>query len=402
SVQEFMRDIDGHMKRNEDGKFTLACENGTLTYSVHYRQYTQRYGIYMSFTEGEAKEEVAPWTWETQDTVQPGYGQYENDELHAMEENNTVGATNVAGLGTTRKANAGGSFTYRMTVDTAAQNRLVVTFSKEDNGKGILVKSGGATLYSETLSYEGLSSSYDVSIEIPQSVLNTAQEILYTDAGGNSVRAVVIPITFSGIGGKESARVCSYLYSQKRVFNERAQDGNVAYFVDCGDYDVYTTSAGDSIGKYQSVTEQVYGADAVTGKKWGIVDPHTANIAGAAEKGVATNSTWAYEFNADDGLDKTASNRYTKNQFESGVARNLHYKFDLDNGTYTVKVYFSDPWGCSKNPSVSANGEIKVASAAIGQEISFAVTVANGELALDFASSDLCINLCYITVLFAE
>ena len=47
---------------------------------------------------------------------------------------------------------------------------------------------------------------------------------------------------------------------------------NVAYFVDCGDHNVNTVSGGEALGKYNSVTEQVYGEDAVTGRKWGIVD----------------------------------------------------------------------------------------------------------------------------------
>jgi len=46
----------------------------------------------------------------------------------------------------------------------------------------------------------------------------------------------------------------------------------VAYFVDCGDRNVNTVSGGEALGKYNSVTEQVYGEDAVTGRKWGIVD----------------------------------------------------------------------------------------------------------------------------------
>ena len=49
-------------------------------------------------------------------------------------------------------------------------------------------------------------------------------------------------------------------------------DSKLAYFVDCGDYDVTTLSAGDLFGQYNSVTDQAYQADVVTGKKWGIVD----------------------------------------------------------------------------------------------------------------------------------
>ncbi|MDE5548084.1 MAG: glycoside hydrolase family 127 protein, partial [Clostridia bacterium] len=369
-LDNYMAEINEHLQVGENGKFTLECGNGTLTYSYHFRQYIQRYGIYMKFTLGEAKEEKPEFEWTRQDTVQPGYGQYENDALHDMQETNTVGATNIADVGTYRYAEANGSFTYRFIVNKTEQNRLVLTLLKEDNGKALLVKTGNTVLLNKTLSYSGNDKSYTLTVDIPASVAATAQSVTYQDASGANVNAVVLPVTFSGVSNAQSARVCSYIYSEYLV-------NHVAYFVDCGDYNVNTVSEGDVLGKYQSVTEQVYGADAVTGKSWGIVATHPTNIAGACANGVGTNSTWAYEFNAGDGQDKTASNRYTKNQFESGVARNLHYKFELANGTYTVKVYFADPWNCSKNPTVSANGVSKISGAAVGEEVSFEVTVTN-------------------------
>ena len=299
--------------------------------------------------------------------MQPGYGQYETDALHNMQETDSVGATNVENLGTTRKADAGGSFTYRMRVDKNAENRLAVTFAKADN------------------------------------VVAAAETVNYTDEGGTAQSAVVIPLTFSGVGGAESARVCTYIYSQKRTFNEKSQNGKLAYFVDCGDYDVYTLSGADKLGTCQSVTEQVYGADKVTGKKWGIVDTYASTGGGAAPGGVYTNSTWAYEQGGiADGAEKTFSNRYTKNQSESGLARKLGYKFDLDNGTYTVKMYFTDPWGVSKNPCVAANGTAVITNGATDKELTFTVTVTDGELTLDITSSDLCINLCYIKIVKGE
>ncbi len=134
---------------------------------------------------------------------------------------------------------------------------------------------------------------------------------------------------------------------------------------------------------------------------WGIVDGYNQTWSGATPQGAFTNSTWANEQIAGDGVEKTVSNRYTKNQFESNLARKLGYKFELENGTYTVKLYFTDPWGVSKNPIVKANGETKITNGAVNEELSFTVTVTNGELTLDIASDDLCINLAYIQILFA-
>ena len=156
---------------------------------------------------------------------------------------------------------------------------------------------------------------------------------------------------------------------------------------------------------YNSVTEQVYGTDPATGKSWGIVDDYSTNIAGtpAAGTGIGTNSTWAYEYlTANTDYGKTETQRYTKNQYENGVARNLHYKFELPNGDYIVEVYFADPWGCSKNPTLTVNGAVALENADVGKAVQTEViTVTDGQMTLDFTSSDLCINIAYIRILFA-
>lgn len=191
-----------------------------------------------------------------------------------------------------------------------------------------------------------------------------------------------------------------------KVFADDAEnaDGTLAYFVDCGDYDVTTVSEGDSLGIYNSVTEQVYGEDPKTGKTWGIKD----TISEPLENGTANNAaivnapytdwTWPFESNTGDGVDKTLSNRYTKNQFEKGVARNLHYAFEVPNGEYTVVLYFSDPWNCSNNPKVAVEGETVIEAAVAGMEETIKVTVSDNELNLDITSDSLCINLAYIKI----
>ena len=145
-------------------------------------------------------------------------------------------------------------------------------------------------------------------------------------------------------------------------------DSKLAYFVDCGDYDVTTLSAGDLFGQYNSVTDQAYQADVVTGKKWGIVDSVSNPLKNGTAPNAAitdaayTDNTWPVETDAAivDGADKKSTNRYTKNQFENGIARNLHYAFELPNGTYTVEMYFADPWGVSQTPDVEAEGSVVI------------------------------------------
>ena len=97
---------------------------------------------------------------------------------------------------------------------------------------------------------------------------------------------------------------------------ERA-DSSIVYFVDCGDYVVDTVSSGDQLGTHNSVTDQVYGEDAATGYKWGIVDTLSEPLKNGTNNcgGVFTDNSWPFESNtAKTDVDKTKSNRYTKNQ----------------------------------------------------------------------------------------
>ncbi len=185
-----------------------------------------------------------------------------------------------------------------------------------------------------------------------------------------------------------------------------AADKATFYFVDCGDINVNTVAAGESLGLYNSVTEQVYGKDAKTGKKWGIVDTVTDPLKNGKvdtmSDAVFTDITWPHENGGwTDDSKATETNRYTKNQFETGVDRNLHYAFELEDGKYTVEMFFADPWGCSKNAIVTAEGTKMVDAAAVGEAVSFDVEVKDGELTLDITApaETLCINLAYIKVI---
>ena len=394
-VEDFLDNIEKYMVKGADGKFTLNGTTATTPYvfSYHFRQYQQRYAIYIPVAGyGKVEEEIEPFSWSTQDTVQPGYGQYENDELHSMTDNGSVGATND---GTYRYAPAGKSFTYRMAVDKSTLNRIVVTLRKDDNSKSLLIKAGSTELYRSS-SRSLTADKEQIYIELPAEVVNAAQHIT-----ANGKEYDVVSVTFSGVSG-DSARVCDYIYSQRFV-------NHTLYFVDCGDYTPATTSAGDYFGIYNSVTDQAYGADAKTGKHWGIVDDYgkTWGTGSIYPNGVAhtpvsgtvsTNSTWAQE-GLDASAGKTVSNRYTKNQSEAGLSRKLSYQFEIEDGTYVVEVYFVDPWGVSKNPCVSANGTQIISNAGIGQAIQARVTVTGGSLKLDFTSTDLCINLAYIRIM---
>ena len=405
TVSSFMFRINDYLVKDADSlKFKLKGTDANLTFSPHYLQYQQRYGIYWYFySADDAVEEEIPRAKVTvTDTVQPGYGQYENDDLHAMVESDTVSVTNDS---TYRYAKKGGSFTYRMAVDPdAALTILQVTYRKSDNGKPIRITAGDRVLFEGTLSYSGTSDTYDVKYIIPQDVI------------GANVRTVeaynetfdVIDIGFSGGSTAESAKVCDFIYmTSVKPYYE--YDSDVAYFVDCGDHGTSTVSSGDKFGIYNCLTEQLYGADKVTGMAWGIVDDPTDQYGGSGTGGgIYTANTWPDERNTQDGRDKTASFRYTKNQYEHDIDRNLEYGFTLPKGRYQLEIGFADPWNCSNSPTVTLESGGK--SATLAEKLDLAssktvtapFTVTDSNVRLKLTSDSQAINVTYIKITIRE
>ncbi len=182
-------------------------------------------------------------------------------------------------------------------------------------------------------------------------------------------------------------------------------DTSVLYFVDCGDIDTSTVPTGEQLGTHNSVTEQVYGEDAVTGYKWGIDDGTSSMPSGSAPAGISTDWTWPNEGVTTDQTSKTATFRYTKNQYEKGKdPRTLGYRFEIENGTYDVEVGLINPWGCSTNPTLTAEGKSlqdDISVSAAGTSVSGTVTVSDGELNLlasGTGDANKAINFTYILI----
>ena len=514
SVADFMANINKNLvKADGELAWTLDNTDSNLTFVPHYSQHTERYGIYFNYESNSSAFNVNRYLRELEDnrftaalldTVQPGYGQYENDELHNMTELGT-GSTGATGNGTSRLANAGGGFTYTMYCDPDFDNALQLTLKKEDNGKSLQILVSEEVIYNETLNYKGSEEEYSIRIPVSKEVLaKTAMELKHKHPTTGK-DAYTVNITFKSGNEEASARICNYAYMTKAyaantnltlsadageltevsktfyklvlpeevetltltatpedefgyirvngsvvrdtyvvdmtaanfltleytVYGEDHQtstgyqlrieqpptnrtnvDPALAYFVNCGDYDVATLSDGDLFGIYNGVTEQIYGTDPVTGKKWGIVDTISTPLKNgtASNPGmintVFTDNTWALETNTSlsDASPKTATNRYTKNQYENGMERTLNYKFALPQGKYTVELYFTDPWGCSKNPIVSLEGYKVLQNVAMNKAVTAEVQVNDGELnlAITAPKDTLCINLCYIKIYLPE
>ncbi len=414
SLPDFRNNINTYMTRGQNGKFTLTgVDGGPITYSIHYKQYTQRYAIYLTFKGEDAEpapEGPAIESTEIENIIQPGRGQYEEG---GFLENESGSTGNAAGY---RYANAGGSFAYWVGVDKGAAdaNYIVTSLAKSDNGKTLKMSANGAVFYEKTLNYEGTDDFYDVYIPIPASAVSAAGSKTLGKTGSETTKDRIRVTVESAKAGEASASLYTSFKTVK--IEGYARDEAIAYFVDCGDYDPATLSSGDKFGMLNSLTEQVYGADPVTGRMWGVWDETAADTwdgDAPVPNSVATNSTWAQENQSpavSDGANKTLTNRYTKNQYEKGwTTLRIGYKFELPDGAYTVKMYFADPWGCSKRADVAANGANKLTDAACGQEVSFEVTVTGGMLTLEITNPvnsaqsvrDLCINVAYIIIAYA-
>lgn len=214
SPEEFMKNAGKYLVRDNDKSLTFTLGINGLKFAPHFSRYKERYGIY--FTVRTAKElEEAKKNREMAlldkpegtiiDTVQPGYGQYENDELHRMYDwGGSVGSTDN---GTTRYAKAGGSFTYHMCVDTDKNNYLSLTFMKEDVGKSIKISSGDDVFYEETVSYDGEEETFEIRVKVPDFVVKTATNVV-----ANGENHTVIPLTFKGSEGAQSARLFGFVY----------------------------------------------------------------------------------------------------------------------------------------------------------------------------------------------
>jgi len=107
------------------------------------------------------------------------------------------------------------------------------------------------------------------------------------------------------------------------------------YHVDLGNETDSITNSADTLGAFQSVFDQVYGLDAITGKNWGYV-----------------YSGWGWEGAGN----KWNTMRETNYQED---ATGLKYILDIDPGDYVVQIGWYENWG-SRTQEVSANGEVKI------------------------------------------
>ena len=104
---------------------------------------------------------------------------------------------------------------------------------------------------------------------------------------------------------------------------QRLVDSSIVYYVDAGDERPWILSEGEAFGTHNSEKDQAFGTDPVTGYEWGW----------------ETVDGWVY--NEDQGPYYMDSIRTD----EGGeVGKGITYRFEVENGTYSVKLGFLDFW----------------------------------------------------------
>ncbi len=270
TVDEFLESINENLVRCDvNGRLAFILKNtdANLTFVTHYTQHKERYGLYWIFVENDSHLNVVEYLAEKKsgwlleniiDTVQPGYGQYENDELHEMKElgEGSVGSTSD---GTTRYAKANGAFTYRMLVNEDSGTSLLVSFRKEDNGKHVKIAAGDDVIFSETLNYNGTDAEYQLTLPVDGEIIE--KHAAYVEANGKAGKAVTL--TFSGADGEASARICTFLYTVR----SHNTDASLTVDTDEGsvEYD------GDEINVYLNKDSDVARASFATSTPYGYV-----------------------------------------------------------------------------------------------------------------------------------
>lgn len=163
-------------------------------------------------------------------------------------------------------------------------------------------------------------------------------------------------------------------YDEWTVAIDNLKDiANLIYFVDCGDHGPATVTPGDDLGRYNSVTDQMYGED-TTGYRWGVsieeeglakgekeTPGESSMVSSPDDKAVYTSYQKALSNLASDlvdGQSKDKTFRYAHSQDGVGInPRYVAYKFEVEPGEYTVTVGMSNTWGNGSNPTVTLSAE---------------------------------------------
>ena len=175
TVNKWLRNIEENLVKIGDSlEFKLNGTNQELIFSPHYKQHTNRYGIYFRLADSRTElPENEEDKYTVIDSLPVGNDQYEFSH-NLQSENSTSGSFN--GL-IYRDALSDGWFSYDMAVDNTVTNYLKVKYFSGDVGRRFKIFVDGEVLADVTLENPYPNNFYDVYYEIPQEMIGDKDKI---------------------------------------------------------------------------------------------------------------------------------------------------------------------------------------------------------------------------------
>ncbi len=175
TINNWLRNIEKNLVKNENTlEFALKGTNQELTFSPHYLQYKNRYGIYFTLADSRTKPAVNEADkYIVIDSLPIGNDQYEFS--HNLKcENSTSG--NHKGL-MYRDARPEGWFSYEMAVDSTTENYLKVKYYSGDVGRKFKIFVDGEILADVALEDANPNGFYDIYYPIPMKMIKGKNKI---------------------------------------------------------------------------------------------------------------------------------------------------------------------------------------------------------------------------------
>ncbi len=175
SIKNWLRDLDKNLVKCENSlNFTLKGTNQELTFSPHYLQHKNRYGIYFNLADSSTKPvENDADKYIVIDSFPVGNDQYEFS--HNLKcENSTSG--NHKGL-MFRDAHSNGWFSYDMSVESGVANYLKVKYYSGDVGRRFKIYVDGEILADVTLQNPNPNGFYDIYYPVPMEMVDGKDKI---------------------------------------------------------------------------------------------------------------------------------------------------------------------------------------------------------------------------------
>ncbi|MBQ8822419.1 MAG: glycoside hydrolase family 127 protein [Lachnospiraceae bacterium] len=178
SIEDWLANINDKLVRKEDTlEFTLTGTDRELTFSPHYMQHTNRYGIYFELTDADtAVMEDESDKYVVIDSLPVANDQYEFS--HNLDGDLTNTGTHK-GLNY-RDAAPGGYFSYEFAVEEGVTNLLFVKYFSGDAGRAFRITIDGETLEDEVIENINPDDFYDWYYEIPTELTEGKDTITVT------------------------------------------------------------------------------------------------------------------------------------------------------------------------------------------------------------------------------